>query len=272
MFQIELKDPAEAEAIISNNLTCPQTGLIFKVKSFVLQFRSSSVITAKTSDTRPKIVRLKLNLSSVENVIHTKDVQIKKKNQPKCPNCETNCKGPHVANYKGCPAYKKQVFLKHVVDNQKSYASILKQNWAKPPQPKGDSFSFSADQLIKFVATVAIQTAQPQVCYSKAPKDTVDKKSSLCRQVLEAAKSQLAISISGSTLFDAIGSVRVPVLPASKIQVVIPEPFRFSASTKLSAILDSLSPPPPSPLPLITRLSPNSLNLQNRTSPVGHLL
>ena len=77
MFQIELSDPAEAEAIISNNITCPQTGIIFK-----------------------------------------------RKKQPKC----ANCKGPHVTNYKGCPAYKKQVFRQHVVDNQKSYASILKQN------------------------------------------------------------------------------------------------------------------------------------------------
>ena len=30
MFQIELRDPAEAEAIISNKITCPQTGIIFK--------------------------------------------------------------------------------------------------------------------------------------------------------------------------------------------------------------------------------------------------
>ena len=34
MFQLELKDPAEAEAIISENLTCPQTGIIFKVEEF----------------------------------------------------------------------------------------------------------------------------------------------------------------------------------------------------------------------------------------------
>ena len=34
MFQIELSDPAEAEAIISNNITCPQTGIIFKVEEF----------------------------------------------------------------------------------------------------------------------------------------------------------------------------------------------------------------------------------------------
>ena len=168
----------------------------------------------------------------------------REKKQPKC----ANCKGPHVASYKGCPAYKVQAFHQHVVDNQKSYASILKQNLALPPQPKGDTVSFTADQLVKFVTTVGIQVAQPQVCYTNAPKNAVDKTSSLCRRVSKAAKSQLEISISGNTLFDAIGCIRAPVPPASKIPVIIPEPFRFSAfskplATKPSTILNSLSPP-----------------------------
>ena len=34
MFQIELSDPAEAKAIISNKITCPQTGILFKVDEF----------------------------------------------------------------------------------------------------------------------------------------------------------------------------------------------------------------------------------------------
>ena len=34
MFQIELKDLAKAEAFISNNITCPQAGIIFKVGKF----------------------------------------------------------------------------------------------------------------------------------------------------------------------------------------------------------------------------------------------
>ena len=89
------------------------------------------------------------------------------------------CKGPHVASYKGCPAYKKQAFRQHVVDNQKSYASILRQNLA-PPQPKDKAFTFSADQLVKFVANVVIQVAQPQVCYANPTQDAIDKKSSLC--------------------------------------------------------------------------------------------
>ena len=55
MFQIELNYPAEAEAIISYNITCPQTGIIFKVKEFCapISVRQCSV---KISDTRPKIV------------------------------------------------------------------------------------------------------------------------------------------------------------------------------------------------------------------------
>ena len=133
---------------------------------------------------------------------------------------------------KGVQHTKKQAFRQHVVDNQKLYAYILKQNLAPPPQPKGDTFTFTADQLIKFVATVAIQVAQPQVCYTNAPKNTIDKNSSLCRRVSEAAKSQLGISISGNTLFDAVGNVRAAVLPASKISAGKPEPFRLSASIK----------------------------------------
>ena len=113
IFQIELKDPAEAKAIISNNLTCLKQGSFLRWKSVELQFRSGSVTTAKISDTRPKLVRLKSDVSSVE-VTHTEGAQMEKK-QPKC----ANCKGPHVANYKGCPAYEKQVFRQHVVVNQK---------------------------------------------------------------------------------------------------------------------------------------------------------
>ena len=57
-----------------------------------------------------------------------------------CPNKDqetlkcANCRGPHVANYRGCPAYKDQAFRQHVVQNQISYASIVKQ--ASPPPPQ----------------------------------------------------------------------------------------------------------------------------------------
>ena len=53
----------------------------------------------------------------------------REKRSPKC----ANCRGSHVANYTGCPAYKDQAFRQHVVQNQVFYASILKQ--ASPPPP-----------------------------------------------------------------------------------------------------------------------------------------
>ena len=63
---------------------------------------------------------------------------------------------------KGVQRTKKQAFRQHVVDNQKSYAAILPQNMALP-QPQDKTFTFSAEQPVKFVANVAIQVAQPQV-------------------------------------------------------------------------------------------------------------
>ena len=240
MFQLELSDLAEAEALISNKITCPQTGIIFTVEEFRAPISVQQCYNCQNFGHTAQKCNAKIKCVICGEGHSHKGCPNREKQQPKC----ANCKGPHVANYKGCPAYKKQVFRQHVVDNQKSYASILKQNMAPTPQPQGDTFTFTADQLVKFVATVAIQIAQPQVCYTTAPKDAVDKKSSLCRRVSEAAKSQLGISISGNTLFDAIGCLLAPVLPASKIPVVRPEPFRFFVSnTNPPTILKPPSPP-----------------------------
>ena len=57
---------------------CPDT-LFLRWKSFVLPFRSSSVLTAKISNIQPKTVRQKLNVLSVKKATHTKDAQIEKK-------------------------------------------------------------------------------------------------------------------------------------------------------------------------------------------------
>ena len=174
----------------------PQTGIIFKVEEFRAPISVRQCYSCQNFGHSAKHCQTKPNVSSAEKATHIKDAKIERKKQPKC----ANCRGPHVTNYKGCPAYKKQVFRRRVVENQKRYASILKQNSAPPPpQPKGHTFSFTADQLITFVATVAIQVAQPQVCSTNAQKDAVDKKLSLCGQISETAKSRLGISISGST-------------------------------------------------------------------------
>ena len=87
-------------------------------------------------------------------------------------------------------------------DSQKSYASILLQNSA-PPQPQDKTFTSLAKQLVKFVANVVIQVAQPQVCYANPIQDAIDKKSSLCRRVSEAAKNHSGVDITGISVFDA---------------------------------------------------------------------
>ena len=89
--------------------------------------------------------------------------------QPKC----ANCSGPHVASYKGCPEYKKQAFRQHVVNHQKSYAAVVGQNSHSQPKTT-QTYQFTAEQLTKFVANVAIQIAQPQVCYPNPKQDMLN--------------------------------------------------------------------------------------------------
>ena len=73
MFQIELRDPAEAKAIISNNITCPQTGIIFKVEEFCAPISAQQYYNCRTFGHSAKTLRQKLNVSSVEKATHTKD-------------------------------------------------------------------------------------------------------------------------------------------------------------------------------------------------------
>ena len=130
--------------------------------------------------------------------------------------------------------------------------SILRQTSA-PPQPQDKAFTFSEKQLIKFEANVAIQVAQPQVCYANPNQGAFDKRSSLCGRVSEAAKNHLGVDINGVSLFDAIGQLCPSAPPASKPKsspTKSETSFKFTSSTKitkLSAILKSLSNSPPSP-------------------------
>ena len=165
MFKLEIKDEAEAEALVSQNLTCHITGIIYKVEEFRSPVSVQQCWNCQSFSHSAKTCRSKTKCLICGESHHHKRCPNREKKQPKC----ANCKGPHVASYKGCPAYKKQAFRQHVVDNQKSYAAILRQNTA-PPQPQDKTFTFSAEQLVKFVANVAIQVAQPQVCYINSPR------------------------------------------------------------------------------------------------------
>ena len=158
----------------------------------------------------------------------------KEKRNPKCE----NCRGPHVANYKGCPAYKDQAFRQHVVQKQVSYASILKQ--APPPLPN-NTFNFTAEQIIFLVTNVVIQVAQPQLCTKNLPEKLVQAKSDLSKQIAETAKNCLGVNIEGKQVFESIISWPAPPLP---------RPFIFSSTLvekkkvplKASTILSKATP------------------------------
>ena len=82
IFQLEISDPAEVEALLSQNLVCNVTGIVYKWKNFVSPFRSGSASTANVSDIRRKIANQNKNVSSVVRTIRTKDAQKKKQNSP----------------------------------------------------------------------------------------------------------------------------------------------------------------------------------------------
>ena len=166
--KLEIKDDTEAEALITENLTCPITGIIYRVEEFRTPIFVQHCWNCQSFGHLATTCRSKTKCLIFGEGHHHKGCPNKEKKQPKC----SNYKGPHVESNKGCPAYKKQAFRQHVVDSQKSYAQFYAKIWL-PHNPKASTFS--AKQLIKFVANVAIQVAQPQVYYANPNQDAIDK-------------------------------------------------------------------------------------------------
>ena len=205
IFQLEVIDRTEAEALISQNLVCNVTGIVYKVEEFRTPISVMQCYNCQSFGHSAKTCRSKQKcLICGENHSH-KGCPSRELRKPTC----ANCKESHVASYKGCPEYKKQAFRQHVVSNQKSYASVLSQNTllqSKLPQ----TFTFTAEHLTKFVASVVIQIAQPQVCYPNPKQDTLDLKSSMCRKVSQAAKNILKFDVTEKDLFESIGPLSPP--------------------------------------------------------------
>ena len=81
-----------------------------------------------------------------------------------------------------------QAFRQHVVQNQVSYASILKQ--ASPPSPS-NTFGFTADQIVSLVTNVVIQVVLPELCTKNLPEKQIQAKSDLSQQIAETAQKML---------------------------------------------------------------------------------
>ena len=228
MCQLKISDPAKAEALLSQNLMCNVTEIVYKVEEFrqpvlVRQCFNCQCFSQSAQNYKSK---QKCVICS-ENHSH-KGFPKKEAKQPKC----ANCSGPHVASYKGCPEYKKQAFRQHVVNHQKSFATVVSQN--SHTQPKNtQTVQFTAEQLTRFVANVAIQIAQPQVCYPNPKQDMLDLKSSMCCKVSNMTKTILRANVTGKELFESIGSLSAPAPP---------RPFTFM-STKVNSGSKTISKP-----------------------------
>ena len=181
-------------------LVCQKTGIIFKVE----EFRTTPSIQQcfKCQDfghKEPNCTKKPKCVVCGEAHSH-KNCPNKEKRNPKC----ANCRGPHVANYKGCLAYKDQAFREHVVQNQVSYASILKQ--ASPPPPNNTS-NFTAEQIVSLVTNVVIQIAQPQLCTRNMSEKQAQAKSDLSKEIAETAKKKcLEVNIEGKDVFESFHS------------------------------------------------------------------
>ena len=208
IFQLDINDPDEAEALISQNLACNVTGIVYKVEEFRAPISVLRCYNCQCFGHSAKSCRSKQKCLICGGNHSHKGCPGRESRKPTC----ANCNGSHVASYKGCSEYKKQAFRQHVVNNQKSYASVVSQNILPQPQ-KPQTFNFTAEQLTKFVANVVIQIAQPQVCYPNPKQDTLDLKSSMWRKVSNAAKNILAVDITGKDLFESIGSLSAPAPP-----------------------------------------------------------
>ena len=103
MFKLEIKDDTEAEALITENLTCPTTGIIYRAEEFCTPVSVQQCWNCQNFSHLAKTSRSKTKCLICGKSRHHKGCPNKEKKQPQC----ASCKGPHVASHKECPAYKK---------------------------------------------------------------------------------------------------------------------------------------------------------------------
>ena len=102
IFQLELSDPAEAEALLSQNLMCNVTGIVYKVEEFRQPVSVRQCFNCQCFGHSAQNCKFKQNVSSVVRTIHTKDAQKKKQNSPSVPTVQ----GPMLHLTRGVPNIK----------------------------------------------------------------------------------------------------------------------------------------------------------------------
>ena len=169
-IKIKSDDPKQAEALISGGLICQKTGIIFTVEELRIIPSIQQCFKCQGLGHKAQNCTKKQKCILCSETHSHKDCPNRNKKNPKC----ANRRGHHVTNYRGCPAYKDQAFRQHVVQNQISYASIVKQ--ASPPPPN-NTFNFTAEQIVSLVTNVVQQIAQPQLCTKTLPEPIYQNRS-----------------------------------------------------------------------------------------------
>ena len=105
-IKIKSDNPKQAKALIAGKFVCQKTGIIFRVEQ--VKTTPSILQYYKCQDFGHKAPNCRKNQKCI--------VCGEAHSHKNCPNkekrntiCE-NCRGPHVAKYKGCPRYKDQAF------------------------------------------------------------------------------------------------------------------------------------------------------------------
>ena len=156
-----MRQPKTSRGTYFGGLICQKTGIIFKVEEFRITPSIQQCFKCQGFGHKAQNCTKKQKCVVCGEAHSHKDCPNKNKKTPEC----ANCRGPHVDNYRGCPAYKDQAFRQHVVQNQISYASIVKQ--ASPPPPN-NTFNFTAEQIEQIVSLLSYkslsQNCVPKIC------------------------------------------------------------------------------------------------------------
>ena len=103
IFQLEITDPDEAEALLSQNLACNVTGIVYKVEEFRAPISVRKCYNCQCFGHSAKTCRSKQKCLICGENHSYKGCPSRESRKPTC----ANCNGPHVASYKGCLEYKK---------------------------------------------------------------------------------------------------------------------------------------------------------------------
>ena len=131
-----------------------------------------------------------------------------------------------------------------MVQNQISYASIVKQS---SPPPPNNTFNFRAEQIVTLVTNVVLQIPQPHWCTKNLSQKQIQAKSDLSKQIAETAKKCLRGNIAGKDVFESIISLPAPPPPAPFVYSSTLVEKKKAPLLKASTILNKAAPPSVTP-------------------------